>query len=237
MRCNSGARLILMKLGLGALGSVHFFQPKKPRKSLLLCSAEMGDALAQGLLAFMANNYNLALTAAMNNDSIGLCELGCMYGANEGDVVIARDLLERSADLGNGNAIYFLAHSLFAEQPAKALEIMCEILPFDWTVDFCRHLENVVSQYASEPYFGGALMLAGETLKKMFDSESEFIARLTPKVLPLRVVRWCVAASGVARTACVCWILCAKQMELHKDMRQLIAKFVWESRKRTHLII
>ena len=210
--------------------------------AMLEKAAAMGDVLAlavewhskaTGSGQFLAASALAEAGSAEGTYHLAVC-VRCGRGCSQ-DERAASELFERAAELGSYRACRELIDR--DTNPAKELKYLipfCSVRPFD-LYRVVLALDEVLRSHAEEGSFGSAIFDAGEQLKECIDvkagtvfGEEQVSGHL--KILSRAVAmydRWC----GVAREACVAWVLVAKRMGVNKDVRKIIAKSVWESRR------
>lgn len=183
--------------------------------------------------------FQVALASAVKGDVEGtfflmqcfLRGIGCKKNER-----VAKELLKRCADLGSVSAFYLL----FKDPRLEPFE-MVRCFGFFGMFFFGSNallsaLDAVLERHAMDDSFGDAILFeVGEMFKGNLDVEKEKVFREAqlPSVINTlsRVVSmydgWCDAA----RDACVAWVLTGKRIGLNKDVRRMIARMVWESRR------
>ena len=203
-------------------------------ETLLRKIAEQGDAVAQGHMAHLEKQpgmvFRWATLASEQKDPHGTFLLHRCYFQGRGcekDASKAFILLEAAAELGDSFAINAVAGNL--ADPIEKMRMLCEIAPFRYVASFFGHLSAVIHAHDRKSVFMAGKILQGH----LNESEKGVFAFLVSDA------RFFVCAQAVemfeiwikeARDACVTWILCAKKLNVHKDVRRLIARSVWNGR-------
>ena len=211
--------------------------------SLMEKAASMGDARAMAKVFFSSRSdgekFQLACASAEKGDAFGTyclmhcfrAEIGCKKNES-----FAEELLERAADLGSVDVCYDLARNR-EMKPWQRVKLLISFfgMYFSGSGRLYFDLEEVFRRYATDGSCTDVIFEVGEMFKGSIDVERGMVFgrkhRSNDLDILLRAVgmydRWC----DVAREACVAWILIAKRIGVHKDVRRIIAKMVWEARR------
>ena len=209
--------------------------------ALIEKAASMGDARALACVfdrsSSVEKKFQLARASAEKGDALGTYYLMQCFVGGIGcvkDEGIARELLERAADLGSFSVFCELVENceMKPEKRAKLLVSFFGLYAFG-SADLYSDLKELLQRHETDEALKQVIFDVGGTLKDTIEEGKVLGKDVNSTCLEtfLRVVelydRWC----DVAREACVAWILIAKRMGLNKDVRRMIAKLVWEGRK------
>ena len=207
-------------------------------------AAAMGDARAMAELFFSSSceekKFELACASARKGDADGTYRLMECFrrgiGCERNDS-LAEELLVRAADLGCFGAYFDIVRNACLEPAERAKHLIGFFGMYKFgSSRFCADLCAVFLSRAADGSCADAVLFdAGEMLKGNIDvqagtvfgrnGDSEHLEMLLQAVALYD--RWC----GVAREACVMWVLTAKRMGVNKDVRRMIAGMVWETRR------
>ena len=208
--------------------------------SVMEKAASMGDGQAMAAICFLSpsveKKFQLAHASFEQNDAEGTCclvrcfrdGLGC-----EKNESLAQELLVRAAELGSAWAVFDLVETRQME-PAQRVNLLASFfgLYFPGSAGFRSDLD-VFHRFNRDGGHGSVLFEVGEMFKGGNGGEMVFLQDEDTGLVDIlmRAVamfdKWCDAA----REACVAWVLIAKRMEFNKDVRKMVAKMVWDTRR------
>ena len=145
------------------------------------------------------------------------------------------ELMERAADLGSFYAFVYLVSNRVMEPPERAKFFVSFYNRYSRLAECKSDLEAVFLSHDTDGSCRGVIFEVGEVVIGDMDvSEVEReLQNQSPdfRKLLFRAVTMHVKCCDEAREACVTWILIARRMRFNKDMRIMIAKIVWETRR------
>ena len=222
--------------------ALRYFANVKRDDVLMEKAALMGDARAMAEICFSScsdeRKFQLACTSAENGDAVGTFRLmecfmdGISCKKNKS---LAEALLERAADLGSFLAFDDLAWNRAMEPEQRVKYVVSFANIYCRVEDIHSDLEAVLLRYAREGSCGDVIFEVGEMLKGYINVEKRQVFGREQDSGFLEMVvravamydRWC----DLVREACVAWVIIARRMRVHKDVRRMIAKMVWETRR------
>ena len=149
------------------------------------------------------------------------------------------ELTRKAAELGWVNSQVFFGLSL--EGKYERMVWLSRAALFGRNADLVRETLAVVKAFEETGNYGNAVFLAGATLRR--NSQLLELSRANHYVFnSMRAsesdLKICARAvelfdfwTDSTREAVVTWIICAKRLFLHKDVRRIISLLLWESRK------
>ena len=143
------------------------------------------------------------------------------------------ELLRQAAERGWVRAQIELA--LLLRDPMERMEWLCRAAPYGAGGRYlAREVARVVTEFDWSGRGAGVVFLAGQTLKGHVHVEDRRAFDDTHKPLRRRELDACVRAVSLydfwtknARDSVVVWVLCAKRLNVNKDVRRKISRLVW----------
>lgn len=199
-------------------------------QEILLRSAELGNGVAQGMVAIALNSLEWAVRAVAQDDAAGLFYVYEAFSRSIGrGSVKARDCLLRSAELGYSRAVEVLAGQV---TPLEGLAMLIDVVHVGQISSFVGVLSVVLANFDANNEGRNALFLAGEFLREKLDEsgllsgEAFFGFGVCERVVQMHDA-WCEEE----RKKCMALVMCMKLWNVPKDVRCMIVRLVWDSRK------
>ena len=197
-------------------------------------AAEMGSARGAGLMAARGRGETKrewAERAMAGMDPQGFFEMS-KYVREMGDEARADVLLRDAAELGWVQAQVDLA-SKEKNDAMKRMEWLCKCFRYNPRV-MGEEVENLIEQLRKdEENAAKVLFYFGETHRDNVETAASWL----PAKIREDAFRVWKENSSKTRDAVVCWILCARQLHVHKDVRRIITTMVWESRHEAPFVV
>ena len=182
--------------------------------------------------------FRWAALAAEQQDPRGVNALSICFRYGDGcerDDALATELLGRAAELGNSRAILDFSDLFFLDRrPSEWVKWICEVAPFGHGDYLTCALPAVFAEFDKNGSCSDAICAAGETLKGNVDAKKKTAFGIPCErnfTLCQRSVQIYELCCETARNACIAWILCAKNLFFHKDLRKMISTLLWKTRK------
>ena len=213
-------------------------------ESFIWRSAELGYAPAQAYLAIGCEGeekFAWALKAAAQNDPTGLYELAHCYLGGKGcirDEKGGLELLERSAEWGNADGQIELAKRSMNKKERMVWFSRAAERGYLYEDHFLAELARAVKLHAKSGLFGDVVFLGGTALSPLWSPDRvKLFVGLEGCGYCRRAMELFCFWTDSARETVVAWILCAKRLQLNKDVRRVISCMLWETRKQAlHLL-
>ncbi len=221
-----------------------FFSPSTAM-SLLRASAESGYRWAQALFGWCyCEGVSWLELSAAQGDRSGLNYLGQRLWHGRGctaDKVRARELLRRAEQLGDAEALFFVASECCGEGSLEQIARwrVCAIEDVtdnsEARVALTRRVGECVRKYESGRIGGRIVFEFGEAFHGRIEAKKQRLSGVAAsraaveaaqKAVQLRD-EWC----GKAKRAVLCWLWIAKrERKASRDVRRVIAGLIWQQR-------